>query len=261
MTLRREYLENNVFNQLAEMIDFYENLSFQIFGFITSGISTIINIDSSVYSSIQGTMESINIILKEGRINDSYSLLRKYYDSCIINIYSNLYIDDNVNLNNFIATKIDNWLKGKEQLPEYRVMSQYIRSSVKLSKINSLLYKDDRYKIIRRRCNDHTHYNFFYNVILNDNKIYSDNRIKAINAFSSDIVQIFILHLSYLFYLNEHYMASDEYVTSLDLGLIPQENSQYFVAPFIQKIFDNYFKLKRSDIAEIIISETDMILE
>ncbi|MCK4653647.1 MAG: hypothetical protein KAU01_04305 [Candidatus Cloacimonetes bacterium] len=261
MPLSKEYTEHTVFKKINAMIGFYEDLSFLIFRFITTGTSSAINIDSYVYSSIQGTLESIRLILANGRINDSYTLLRKYYDSCIINIYSNLYLEDNCNLNNFIVTKIDNWLKGKEQLPKYREMSQYVRNSTKLSTINLLLHKDNRYKEIRGRCNDNTHYNYYYNILLNDNKIYLENRIKVLSTFSYDIEQIFILHLAYLFYLNQHYMASTDYADSMDLGQEPQKGSQYFVAPFIQKIFNDFIKSKRIDIAEAIKSQTDMFLE
>ena len=152
-------------------------------------------------------------------------------------------------------------MKGKEQLPEYRVMSQYLRKSEKLKEINDLLYGDERYKKIRNRCNEHTHYNFYHNVLLNDNEIFLNYRIKALNTFASDLEQVFIFHLSYLFYLNDHYMMSSDYVDSLDLGLVPEEGSQYYVAPFVQKTFNNFLKKKRPDIAEKIKSQTAMILE
>ncbi len=227
---------------------------------MTQGTRAICNIDSYVYSSVQGTLESIKNILINGRINDSYALLRKYYDSSIINIYSNLYLSDNFSLDNFIVEKIDNWLKGKEQLPKYRIMSQYIKASEKLKEINDLLYNDRRYKEIRNRCNDHTHYNFYQNVLLNDNEIYLKNRVSALTLFFKDLEQLFILHLSYLFFLKDHYMMSSDYVDSLDLGLPPEEGSQYYVAPFVQNIFDNIIKKNRPDIAETIKAQTEMRL-
>lgn len=257
----KSYLEHKVFEQLDEYSEFYKSLSFSIFGFISTGTKAICNIDSYLYSSIRGTIESIKDILIKGRINDSYSLLRKYYDSTIINIYSILYLSDNFSLENFIVEKIDNWLKGKEQLPEYRVMSSYIRSSNKLTKINELLYKDDTYKKLRKRCNDHTHYNFYYNVLLNDNEIYLKNRIVVLDSFSDDLKNIFIMHLTYLFYLNEHYMISSDYVDSLDCGITPEEGSQYYVAPFIQNVFDRVIKKYRYDLFEEIKKNTCMMLE
>ncbi|MDD5736670.1 MAG: hypothetical protein PHH20_00070 [Candidatus Omnitrophica bacterium] len=259
--LGKEYKEHNVFSKLDEMISFYKSFSFSIFGFITQGTEAHCNIDSYLYSSIQGTLDSISNILRNGRINDSYALLRKYYDSIIINIYSTLYLNNNFSLENFVVDKIDSWLKGKEQLPEYRIMSQYIKNSDKLKPLTTLLYKDNRYKKIRDRCNDHTHYNFYKNILLNDNEIYLKNRIKALDVFSEDLEQVFILHISYLFYLNDHYMMSSDYIDSLECGLTPEENSQYFVAPFIQKVFDSTIKKHREDIATKIKENTSMMLE
>jgi hypothetical protein len=152
-------------------------------------------------------------------------------------------------------------MQGKERLPEFRIMSNYIRSSTKLKAINALLYKDNRYREIRDRCNDHTHYNFYLNVLLNDNEIYLKERTPALSIFSKDLENIFILHLSYLFYFNEHYMMSSDYVDSLDCGLIPVDGSQYYVAPFIQEVFDSEIKKNRIDLATEIKRKTSMMLD
>lgn len=261
MTIDNTYKTHQVFKQLSKYTNFYESLSFSIMHFISQGTKSLINIDTYVYSSIQGTLESIKDILIQGRINDSYALLRKYYDVVIINIYSDLYLNDHFDLENFVVDKIEKWLQGKEKLPEYRVMSQYIRASSKLAKINNLIYKDRTYKELRNRCNDHMHYSFYYNLLLNDNEIYLRNRIATLDKFSKDLENIFILHLSYLFYLNDHYMMSHDYADSMDCGLTPKEESQYYVAPFIQEIFDTVIKKNRPDLAIEIKAETSMLLE
>lgn len=258
--INKEYKEHKVFNQLIMYSNFYKELSFHIMGCLSTGLQSIINIDTYVYSSIQGTLDSISDILIKGRINDSYALLRKYYDSTFINIYTSLYLLDNFGIDNFIVEEIDNWRKGSNKLPEYRVMSKYIRESTKLVSINNLLYKDDTFKSIRKRCNDHTHYNYYQYLILNDNQIYLQNRLTLLDIYSKDLENIFIQHLSYIFYLNDHYMMSSDYVDSLDIGLIPEEGSQYLVAPFIQEIFDKVFKTMRMDIALEIKKATTMKL-
>jgi hypothetical protein len=255
-----EYKDHHVFSELECYIDFYKSLSWSVFSFCSTGTNAICNIDSYVYSSIQGTLESIREILNKGRINDAYALLRKYYDSTIINVYSNLYLKDHFSIENFVVDKINNWLKGKDQLPEYRVMSDYIRKSDKVAAINNLLYMDDRYKKIRDRCNDHTHYNFFYNVLLNDNEIHLGNRLQVLDAFSADARDVFILHLAYLFFLNDHYMTSSDYLDSLECGMTPVQDSQYWVAPFIQEVFDDIVAKQRPDIAATIKQYTCMLL-
>lgn len=247
-----EYKKHHVFSVLEYCTHFYESLSWSVFGFCSTGTNAIYNIDSYVFSSIRGTLESMLVILRYGRINDAYALLRKYYDSAIINVYSNLYLEDHVSIENFIVDKIDNWLKGKDQLPEYRVMSNYIRKSEKVAAINNHLYTNDRYKTIRERCNDHTHYNFFYNVLLNDNEVYLEHRLKVLDAFSADVRDVFILHLAYLFFLKDHYMTSSDYVDALECGMTPVVDSQYWVSPFVQAVFDDIISKQRPDIAATI---------
>ena len=56
-------------------------------------------------------------------------------------------------------------------------------------------------------------------------------------------------------------MMSSDYVDSLDCGLTPEEGSQYWVAPFIQEIFDKVLIPSRPDIAETIKGKTAMKLE
>ena len=56
-------------------------------------------------------------------------------------------------------------------------------------------------------------------------------------------------------------MMSTDYIDNLDMGMTPEEDSQYWVAPFIQEIFDKWIKPKRKDIADEIKSKSLMKLE
>jgi hypothetical protein len=114
---------------------------------------------------------------------------------------------------------------------------------------------------LRDRLNDHTHYNKYYYALLNDNQIYLKNRISYLERFSKDLENILILHLSYLFSINDHYMMSSGYLDNLDIGLQPEPDSQYFVSPFIQEIFNNVIKQNRPDLAIEIQNNTPMRLE
>lgn len=254
------YQEHRVFAELQRYQEFYEKLAFSVFPYVTMGTTSVYNIDTYVYSSMKGTVESMKTILLAGRINDAYGLLRKYYDSSIINIYSNLYLHDNFNIESFIVEKINNWLNGKEKLPEYRIMMQYLRASKILKPINDVLGADDRYKQLRDRCNDHTHYNFYHYAMLNDNEIHINNRDKWLDRFSSDALAIFVMHLGYIFFLNGHYMMSSDYRDALDCSLQPEDDSQYWVASFVQDIFDEVITLSRPDITAVIKAASSMHL-
>ena len=205
--INTDYKEHIIFSELSEYIDFYESLSDSILEFITLGISAACNIDTYLISSIKGTIESIKFILQDGKINDSYALIRKYHDSVVINIYEILYLKDNFNIENFVVQKINNWIHNKEKLPRYPEMMEYIRKSTTLERINKILDLEGRYKNIRDKCNDHTHYNLFYYMMLNDNQIYLKDRLKFLGELSGNIRDIFIQHFIWLFTLNGHYRS------------------------------------------------------
>jgi hypothetical protein len=200
------------------------------------------------------------MILQAGRINDAYALLRKYHDSAIINIYTHLYLQDNFSIQNVIVKQIDDWMQGNSKLPEYRIMSQYIRNATSVAPITALLNADDRYKCLRDRCNDHTHYNFYHNALLNDNRIALPGRVKVLDQLSKDARDVFMLHFAYMFFANGQYMMSSDYVDCLDFGTTPEPDSQYWVAPFVQETFDDTVKKFRPDIAAAIKQHTFMHL-
>lgn len=256
----KAYTEHRVFAELDLYANFYQQLAMSVLQFVSMGTRAIWNIDTYTYSSIQGTLESIKATLLAGRINDAYALLRKYYDSAVINVYSSLYLKDNFSIENFVVEKINHWLQGKETLPEYRVMSQYIKASQTLKPITDLLYGDDRYKRLRDRCNDHTHYNFFHHVMLNDNEIYIENRGQWLERFGEDVRDIFVLHLGCVFFLNDHYMMSSDHLDALECNMEPENNSQYWVAPFIQDVFDEVITPRRHDITAAIKANSAMQL-
>lgn len=256
--LGEDYIEHPVFEHLTELYDFYDSLSFTTTGSVSRGTLSILNLDTHVFTSISGTIDSIKGILFKGRINDAYALLRKYYDSTIINVYTNLYLEDKFDFDTYIVQQIEDWITGKQTIPEYRIISKYIKDCARLEPITTILKKDGLYKNVRNRCNDHTHYNYYKNIIINDNQLYVKGRPKILDGFSKDLIAIFIQHFAYLFYLKEHYMGSTDYVDALTIGIEPEENSQYWVAPFIQDAFDKIIKPNRPDIAEEIKSKVCM---
>lgn len=259
--LGKEYTEHDVFKRLNLYMSFYESLSFSVMRWLTQGTSAFVNIDTYAYSSIQGTLESIKMVLAKGRINDSFALLRKYYDVTIINIYTNLYLKTEYDFNSFRVEDIDNWLKGKQSIPTYKVMSNYIKKQKTVTDLVELIYKDDRYKDIRKRCNQNMHYNFYDNLLLNDNEIYRTDRVAKLDMFLGDLNALFVQHFAFIFSISEHYMMSSDYVDHRDMGMEPPEDSQYWVSPPIQEIFSNVVKKERNDIARLMKEKITMQLE
>lgn len=255
------YKEHEIFKQLGDYASFYESLSNSVMSFVTPGTKALINLDTYLYSSIRGTLESIKIILENGRINDAYALLRKYHELVVMNVYIMVFLEEKLNIENYFENKITNWLDGKEKLPEYGPMMQTIKNFKKLDTINLLLHEKNKYKELREKCNDHVHYNFFDNVLLNDNEIYNNKRVFVLNVLSQDLKDVFILHFVYTFAINGHYMASSDHLDFLEIEQTPPEDSQYWVAPFVQRTFDSLIKPNRPDLAKELKRLTFMHLE
>jgi len=256
-----DYKKHSIFKQLEDYASYCGSLSNSIMSFVTLGTQAVINLDTYLYSSIRGTLESIKTILENGRINDAYALLRKYHEVVVINAYVMVFLEEDLNVENYFENRINNWLQGKESLPEYRIMMQVIRKYKPLKAINELLYITDEYKELRDRCNNNLHYNFFENVLLNDNEIYNVKRISVLNVLSQDLKAIFILHFIYTFSLAGHYMGSSDHLEYLEMGQTPPDDSQYWVAPFIKETFDSIIKPNRPDLAEELLKSTFMHLE
>ena len=88
------YREHAVFSDLMRYAGFYRNYADGVFQFASMGTTAICNMDTYVFKAIGGTLDYVRSVLQAGQINDAYSLLRKYHDSIVINIYSNLYLRD-----------------------------------------------------------------------------------------------------------------------------------------------------------------------
>ena len=264
MIMDEELRKHACFELLDECVKFYDRLSYSTFRFITGGISVgtgmLFNLDSDIFLSISCSIKSIKRNLYDGQINDVYALIRKYYDVIIINIYEIILLKTEISIKNFIVEKIDKWLKGKEKLPRFKEMNILIRKCKDLKNINKIFDKDNRYENIRDRCNDHIHCNYFQYMQLNS-KINIQNGKIYIDLINDDLLDLIVLHFAYLFTLNGHYMTSSDYIDCLDLNIEPEEDSKYWVAPFIQEFFNKYIKIRRPDISKEIINNTFMYLK
>ena len=265
MIMDEELKKHACFELLNECIKFYDRLSYSTFGYITGGITQKaeempVNLDSDIFLSISGSMKSIKRNLYGGQVNDVYTLIRKFYDVIIINTYEIILLKTEISIENFIVEKIDKWLKGEEKLPGFKKMNKLIKECEDLKSINRIFNMDNRYKHIRDRCNDHIHSNYFQYMQLNS-KINIQNAKVYIDIINNDLLDLLVLHFGYLFTLNGHYMASSDYIDCLDLCIEPEEDSQYWVASFVQDFFDKYIKTRRPDISKEIIDNTCMNLE
>lgn len=257
----REYQEHKVFPLLDNLIDFYGNTYVLMPGFITSGIiSDIVNIDEVICGSLEGTLESIRAVLRLGRINDAYSLIRKYHDGIISVIYVNVYIAENRSIDNYVVKKINDWVNNRQKLPNSEKMLKTIRQYVPLTELEKLFDFDGLYMRIRRLANGNTHYNKLYYLWLNNNVIHNPERVHELDNIYYCLKHLFVFHFAYMYSLNPHYMTSSDYIDAMELGLQPDDDAQYWVAPYIKYVFDKVVVPVRPEVAQYLRDTTLMQL-
>ena len=257
----KENSKRGIFHELQKYIDFYDSFVHLVFLMPTIGTSSYINLDTYVYSSISETLKTLKYSIENERIGDAYTLLRKYYETSIVNIYTNIYLDENYSINQNTVHKINNWLLGIEKISTYREIIGYIKKSQKLKNINLLLIEAENYKKIKNRCNDYMHMNFFKHIMQNIGNIRYNPQTNFIEILRVDIKNIFILHLSYIFYIRDYYMRSNDYMDAIEAGCTPENQSEFWVAPFLKEIFNEFILTNRPDVAELIIKNTQMHLQ
>ncbi|UXS26935.1 hypothetical protein [Agrobacterium tumefaciens] len=246
----KAYREHEIFENLTQYGEFYDSLSMSVFQQVTTGTTAFANIDTYVFSSIQGTVESMAYLLGKGRINDAFALLRKYHDAATINVYVNLWLRHHCTPQTPIVPFVNDWLHGRstKALPRVEEMTKYIEKSGELGTLFKLINSDERYKQLRKRCNDQMHYNFFHTTLLNDGAVYVKDRLVWLNTFSEDLRCIAIYHLALIFGLKDSYLMSSDYMDYMECGERPPDDCQYWVNPIVQKMLDRVVVPFRPDV-------------
>lgn len=241
---------------LAKIAQFYEDLSNLALRFVSSAIKLqetvrFLNFDVGFFISIKETILSMKILLNDNKYSDFYTLLRKYQDMIITNIYLNEYAERNFSLDNIIVENIDKWVNQKNQLPNFGKMLSYICENQKIKKIYTILNKDNRYNHIRKSCNDYVHLNSFKHLVENIQVLRMFlNELEQVEVTTNNLIDLFILHFSLLLITKEEYFTSTDYVDSLEAGIMSSAESIYYVAPFVSDIFDDILLKRRNDVAK-----------
>ena len=87
------------------------------------------------------------------------------------------------------------------------------------------------------------------------------HRETELDQLSICLKDIFSLHFAYCISLNAPYIMASDYVDALDCGMTPDKDSQYWVAPFAQTIFDKDIKSRRPKLAAYLKESCGMQLE
>lgn len=236
------YLNHKVFEDLEYMMQFYDSISMSCFSFIATGTHGITNYASYVYTAIKGTLDSIFVLLTKGRINDSYTLIRKLFDDILLEIYMDVTLKDKSSIDNFFVKEVNEWIQGKHRIPKTEKILKCLEKSERTKDLYPLFGWNTYLKKNRELLDDSVHSNRFQQMLLNCNDVYIENRERHLKNCEIILNQLFLLHLSFIFHLNPQYLMASDYMDCLEMGMTPPDGSQNWIASFAQDAFDVIIK-------------------
>lgn len=245
--LPKDYREHEIFMNLESMDDFYDFLSDSSFSFSSVGLpGTSSNIDTYIFSSIRGTIDSVRLLLKNAHLNDAFAIVRKYFDEIFLDVYLTVYRKEQIRKNPdvllMIVERVKKWKDETFKMPLYHNMIKYFERSESYRSLFAYFDFEKRYRQIRDILDDNMHMNSYQLMKTNDNSLHNQYKTRYLNLLNTCICNLFRLHFASCLYLNPHYFAASDYVDYLDIGLTPPEGSQYWIANAAQKMFDKMIK-------------------
>ncbi len=248
------YLKHKVFEDLRYMMKFYDSLSMSCFSFIANGTHGITNYASYVYTAIEGTLDSISILLIKGRINDAYTLIRKLFDDILLEVYMDVTLKDKFSIDNFFVEEVNEWIQGKHRIPKTEKILKCLEKSEQTKDLYPLFGWDTYFKKNRELLDDSVHSNRFQRMLLNCNTVYIEKRERHLKNCEIILNQLFLLHLSFIFHLNPQYLMASDYMDYMEMDMTPPAGCENWIATFAQDAFDKVIKPHKS-IANFILSK------
>ncbi|MBO7111374.1 MAG: hypothetical protein J6W18_05440 [Bacteroidaceae bacterium] len=245
--LPKEYREHVIFQNLDSMNDFYDFLSYSSLSFLPEGLpGTFPNIDTYIFSSIKGTIDSVRLLLKNAHLNDAFAIVRKYFDEILLDVYLTVYRQEqkSKNPNDLLQTaeRVKKWIDENFSMPKYNDVIKYFERSKSYKSLFSYFDFDKRFRKIRDVLDDNMHMNSYQWMITNDNEIHNQFRTRYLNLLNTCICDLFCFHFASSLYLNPQYFMASDYVDYLDLGQTPPEGSEKWIANAAQEMFNKIIK-------------------
>lgn len=194
-----------------------------------------------ILNSSQATLRNMIESCKCFCLADAYILLRKYRDDLFFCLYIVLY-DVNIKSGttkntNRMETNIEQWCKNCLSNLHISEVLATIGSSDCLKETVRKYGLQKSFNQIGVHLNNYTHGNgyLFYNshaCFLDEKDI--ERQLLNIVSTTQYITMTFLF---LLVLCAPQYIMSSDYIDHLDLGQVPPENSQFWVAPFVEEFF------------------------
>ena len=237
------YQKHPVFELINRMMKYYDGIWNTCFSFIPHGTLAIGNYAADIYLSIRNTLESISMLLKVGHMSDAFVLIRKLFDTILMEIYLNVVREDKYDWTKDLVVKdVDEWLSRKHRIPNTKKILDTLRKSKTTKDLYPYFGWDSYLQKNRELLDNHVHSNSYHNILLNCPEMVLNDREKQLNNASIVLNQIMMVHLAFIFFMNGDYMMSSDYMDYIEMGMTPPEGSQYWLTRYAQEAFDEFLK-------------------
>lgn len=261
-----EIQQDNIYQQLIDEMKAIEAF-ISSFGFLSFGRDYILCKNWSfslqtIITSVELTAGNIIACCECACIADANSLLRKYRDDLFFYLYIVVF-DSNQKLeipnNSAIMEKnISRWIQnGLNNLYIQDVLKR-IATSPQLKKAITAYKLQKSFEGIGERLNNFVHGNGFAYYNRNINAYKDDELHSHIKALANDMKYVTVTFLFLLILCSPLSIMSTDYIDFLDCGENPPEDSQYWVAPFIEEFISKNINLIDESCYRYLKENTDM---
>ncbi len=239
------------------------------FGFLTFGRDYVVKIiDQKItYFSINGVMTSLELTMgnivsccESACIADANTLLRKYRDDLFFYLYISAYnsLSEDSKQAKSMGIQVTKWLKN--DLADFQI-GQVLKAVASVPKLQNAVTKyrlKESFQRISENLNNYVHSNgyTFYNRNINaykEDEMSNELRMLENNARYMTIVFLFLMIIC-----SPLSVMSVDYIDYLDCNETPPENSQYWVAPFVEHFVKDNISLIDSNCLEYLRENTTM---
>lgn len=239
----KTYQDHFVFEKIEHMMKYYDGLADTCYRFIPNGTLGAANYASYVYMSIHSTLDSIRMLLKKGHVTDAFVLIRKLFDTVLVEIYFDVVRKEKYDwMKSFVVKDVNEWLKGKHRIPRTEKILYVLKNSPVTKDLYPFFGWETYLKKNRELLDDSVHANRYSSILWNCPSVHIDDRERQLKNASIVLDQIMLIHMSFIFYLNGHYMMASDHIDYLDMNMTPPKGSEYWLASYAQDAFDEFIK-------------------
>lgn len=268
---RKQKVKNNEYfevlkKSISEVISFHKSLSYLI-GLKGSIMFTTKKgkffMETELLDSVIFTLNSIKSCVKNGSLGDIYLLIRKMRDDLFLYLYfieteeRHFCLSDKITKHEKNAMK---WMNNNLKNLYLDEMISYLRNNKRINKVIKKHNLKDTWIEIKDLLNNYVHTNgkSYAQMNYNSRNIDFNGQFREIEYI---IQYITIVFLVLLILIKPYLVSSTNYVDALEVDCIPEEDSQYWVAPFIQSFIDKYINNFDPDLKEFLSDNTYMDID